>query len=206
MDDLSPHPDNKRKGDVDLIKTSLLHFGQVRPIVCTDDGVIVAGNHTYRAANELGWNEIAAVRVTMSEQDAEAYLLMDNRSADRATWDDEGLVEVLERMQDQDMLQFTGFSMDDLEDLQNAIESVTVTEEEAFTGGYAEPEEETAARWEGREEGRNREVVFLLPHTDFESFMEAVAKLKHQYEEDSAARCIYKAVTEAVRDPSLLAS
>jgi ParB-like chromosome segregation protein Spo0J len=200
IEDLSTHPDNARRGNIELIKASLLHFGQIRPIVTTDDGVIVAGNHTYRAAEELGWEDIAAVRVTMSEEEAEAYLLMDNKTSDAATWDDQGLLAVLERMQDSNMLQHTGFTADDLEDLQNALDAVAVTEPEPFQGGYAEPEAETAARWEGRDEGRNREVVFLLPHADFETFMEAVQKLKRGYDEESSARCIFRAVTEAVQE------
>jgi hypothetical protein len=198
IEDLSTHPDNARRGNVDLIKASLLHFGQIRPIVTTDDGVIVAGNHTFRAAQELGWEEIAAVRVTMNEQEAEAYLLVDNKTSDAATWDDQGLLTVLERMQDNNMLEHTGFTADDLEDLQNALDSVAITEQEPFQGTYAEPAEETAARWEGRDEGRNREVVFLLPHADFETFMENVAKLKGIYEEESSARCIFRAVASAV--------
>jgi ParB-like chromosome segregation protein Spo0J len=198
VEDLSLHPDNPRRGDVELIKRSLSHFGQIRPIVTTDDGVIIAGNHTFRAALELGWTEIAAVRVTLSEDDAEAYLLMDNKAADSATWDDAGLLSVLDRMASKDMLEVTGFSVDELEDLEAAIATVNETEHEEFTGDYAEPEGATAERWEGRDEGLNREVVFLLPHADFEKFMDNVGQLKTIYDKESSARCIYIAVENAV--------
>jgi hypothetical protein len=194
LEDLSLHPDNARRGDVSMIKASLEHFGQVRPIVCTDDGVIVAGNHTFRAAQELGWQEIAAVRVHMSEQEAEAYLLVDNRTADAATWDDVGLLAALERMQQSDLLQYTGFSVDDMEDLVSAIESVPETDPETFTGDYAEPEEVTAARWEGREEGKNKEVVFLLPEEDYNIFIERINNLKGRFGLTSYSRTIFAAV------------
>jgi hypothetical protein len=197
IEDLSPHEDNPRRGDIDRITRSLERFGQVRPIVCTDDGVIIAGNHTYLAAQNLGWPQIAAVRVTMTEDEAEAYLIADNHASDGATWDDENLVRVLEDLRSKEMLEWTGFTHDDLDDLIAAIDAVPETSPEEFTGDYAEPPEVTAARWEGRNEGMNREIVFLLPEEQYEEFIGHVKRLKEFLEEESMAQTIFRVIREA---------
>lgn len=49
VDELVPFPGNPRHGDQELIERSLLIHGQYRPILLAQDGVILAGNHTYRA-------------------------------------------------------------------------------------------------------------------------------------------------------------
>jgi ParB-like chromosome segregation protein Spo0J len=195
IDSLKPHPDNPRKGDVDGITASLQRFGQVRPVVVrAETREVVAGNHTMEAARRLGWPQIAAVMVDLSEEDARAYLIADNRLADTASYDDESLVRVLEQLSAENGLEGTGFSSEEVDDLVAALDSVETTPPEDFKGDYSEPEDETAARWEGRNEGQRREVVFLLEHDKFDTFRENVNKLKVEYEVESMSEAIYEAV------------
>ena len=42
--------------NIEAVKSSLRRFGQQKPIVVDEDGVIVAGNGTVAAARELGWD------------------------------------------------------------------------------------------------------------------------------------------------------
>lgn len=93
---LMTDPENARRGDVAAVKRSLNVFGQRKPIVVkktgTDadgrpTGIIMAGNHTYAAALELGWTEIAAVFVDDDAATAKAYALADNRIGELAVWD-----------------------------------------------------------------------------------------------------------------------
>jgi hypothetical protein len=197
LQELVTHPGNPRRGSIDVIKGSLERFGQVRPIVVqNEDGVILAGNHTFLAAHELGWDKIAVVFVDLPEDEATAYMLMDNRSGDMATWDDMGLLEVLADLNGKDMLEATGFTLDDIEDLQAALDDVAMTEPQPFTGGYTETAEDTAARWTDRNEGANREIVMLLPHEDYATFIESVGRLQGHYEETSQTRTIFQAVVE----------
>lgn len=208
IDIVKSHPKNARRGNIELIKESLERFGQVRPILVNKDNVILAGNHTYMAMKELGHRFINIVQVDMSEEDERAYLLADNRTGDAATWDDEGLIEALEYLSQNSTLQGTGFTQDDLDDLLGAIEAVQYTDIEEFEGDYAEPPEATEARWADRNEGQNREVVFLLPNEDYEGFIENVNKLKLKYATDSMARAVYEAVyreSNHVASPGYLA-
>jgi ParB-like chromosome segregation protein Spo0J len=113
---LRPYPGNPRRGDVVRIAESLTRFGQVRPIVVDAEGKIVAGNHTFLAARELGWNRVAAVKVDMSDEDALAYLVADNRLSDVAVWDDSELRSILERLRDAGALTGTGYTPEEAED------------------------------------------------------------------------------------------
>ena len=97
--DLSEHPKNPRRGDVAKIAESLKTFGQVRPIVATKGGVVVAGNHTLKAAISIGWDKIAAVKVDLAEEEALAYLVADNRVADAGGYDNDVLGDVLAELQ-----------------------------------------------------------------------------------------------------------
>lgn len=110
VDELEPHPDNARRGDLDRIAESLERFGQLRPVlVNARDGYIVAGNHVYLSARELGWSHVAAVREDMEPQDAKAYLLADNRLAELGTYDDAALAAVLRDVYEDGSLAATGY-------------------------------------------------------------------------------------------------
>lgn len=88
---LTPDPTNARthsKKNLDAIAGSLRQFGQRRPLVVYGD-VVIAGNGTIEAAKSLGWTEIAVTRVPRgwSPEQAKAYALADNRTAELADWD-----------------------------------------------------------------------------------------------------------------------
>lgn len=93
-------PSNARKHDeknLRAIAGSLGLFGQRKPIVVTDAGVVVAGNGTLEAAKSLGWTEIDVVRVPAdwSADQVKAFALADNRSAELASWDEQVMASQL---------------------------------------------------------------------------------------------------------------
>lgn len=127
--DLRPHPDNPRRGDLSTLKESLGHHGQYRPIVVNRQTMeVLAGNHTLRGAQELGWTEIAATFVDVDADQARRILLVDNRSSDLADYDDEGLLELL---QDLDGLEGTGYDDAALADLLDELSPPPLGEDEA---------------------------------------------------------------------------
>lgn len=86
-----PDPANARlhdKKNLDAIAGSLRKFGQVRPLILWGD-VVIAGNGTLQAAKSLGWTDIMVSRVPKdwSYEQARAYALADNRTAELASWD-----------------------------------------------------------------------------------------------------------------------
>lgn len=194
VDRLTTHPQNPRKGSVEAIKQSLTRFGQTRPIVVNRDNTILAGNHTYKAAQELGWTAINVAFVDLEPDEALAYVLADNRTSDIGTYDDTALIKALEDLASKDLLDGIGYTYGDIDDLQAALDNVTETAVETFEGGYAEDPELTAQRISNVQGGTMREVVFLLPPDEFNAFVEHVNVLKHQYELESSGQAIARAV------------
>jgi hypothetical protein len=115
VDQLVPYGPNPRRGDLSVIVESLQRHGQYRPIVVRANTFeVLAGNHTLAAAKQLGWTKIAATFVDVSDDEAARIVLVDNRTADLAGYDDSILAELLSGLPD---LDGTGYSADELETL-----------------------------------------------------------------------------------------
>jgi ParB-like chromosome segregation protein Spo0J len=103
IDALKFDPANARKHDernIKAIMDSLERHGQRKPIVCYSD-MVVAGNGTLQAAKRLGWAEIWVNDDGFkSIEDAKAYAIQDNRSAELAAWDDVVLGDTLTELKD----------------------------------------------------------------------------------------------------------
>jgi len=117
LTELQRFPGNPREGDVGAISESLRLFGQYRPIVVNKrNNQILKGNHTAAAAASLGWKEIAVVWVDVDDEAATRIVLADNRTADKATYDNDLLVQILGEVK---TLDGTGFDDDDVADLES---------------------------------------------------------------------------------------
>ena len=115
-------PANVRKHDeknIGAIKSSLLRFGQQKPIVVDAKGIVRAGNGTLAALKALGWKEVRIVRSTLEGSEATAYAIADNRTAELADWDDDALSQTLAALQieDEDLALATGFDEKDIDAL-----------------------------------------------------------------------------------------
>lgn len=93
IDELRPDPNNARKHgrqNLAAIRSSLERFGQRRPLVVLPDLTVIAGNGTLEAAKSLGWSTVAITTVpdTWTVDEARAYAIADNRTAELATWDE----------------------------------------------------------------------------------------------------------------------
>ena len=115
--ELSLDPSNVRKHgrkNLDAIKASLRKFGQQKPIVVDAKGIVIAGNGTLAAAQELGWTEIEIVRTQLEGVEATMFAIADNRTAELAEWED-SLADVLKALAKADVdLAELGFDENDL--------------------------------------------------------------------------------------------
>lgn len=199
IDKLQPHPENPRRGDIEAIKQSLTEFGQVRPIVATPDGTIVAGHHVFYAAQALGWETLAAVQPNLTEEQAKRYLLADNRLAELGGYDQQALADLLESVMDAGQLEGTGWEPDAVDDLLADIGAVVETEAEEFRGDYIESPEETAERWQGDGDEKEppqpmREVVLMLKAPEVEEFGNHLRALKRAYGFDATTATVREAL------------
>ena len=115
IDDLKPLPGNPRIGDVAAVARSLERFGQRKPVVARHaDGTIIAGNHTWKAAKQLGWTEIAVVWTDDDDNTAKAFALADNRTAELGTYDEEALREMIAQLVnvDPELVSDAGYSQE----------------------------------------------------------------------------------------------
>lgn len=117
---VTAHPKNVRQGDIGALSLSLQTHGQYKPIVVDRrTQFVLAGNHTWKAAKDLGWAEIEAVFIETADDDESLRILLaDNRASDLATYDDGGLAEILKQLATTDTgLVGTMYDGDDLDDL-----------------------------------------------------------------------------------------
>ncbi|GAA4915865.1 ParB/RepB/Spo0J family partition protein [Nesterenkonia rhizosphaerae] len=142
IDDLEHYVKNPRQGDLNVIMQSLEVNGQYRPIVVnkgTHTGrpnEILAGNHTVKAAKELGWTHVAATYVDVNDADAARIVAVDNRANDVSGYDDEELAELLGDINaSEGGLDGTGFTSDDLDELLAGINPDELEGEEDAEGG-----------------------------------------------------------------------
>jgi hypothetical protein len=134
LDQLVLLPGNPRQGDVGAISQSLERFGQLKPIVVNDEGVILAGNHTYLAAKALGWTHVAAVVGGLEGAEQSAFALADNRLSDLATYDNELLYEMASHVETETgSMAGIGYDDSDLEDLRREVEEPFHSGDERYT-------------------------------------------------------------------------
>lgn len=129
--ELRPYHRNPRRGNVEVIAASLKELGQYRPIVVnvgTKTGrsyEVLAGNHTWLAAQKLDWNDIDTHEVDVDDETAARIVAIDNRAPDLGTYDNSDLLALLDSLPD---LTATGWTAPDLDALRDDVENEGATE------------------------------------------------------------------------------
>lgn len=98
LEEIKPYEKNPRNNEdaVQYVANSIREFGFKVPIVIDKDGTIVAGHTRYKAAQELGLETVPCIIADdLTEQQIKAFRIADNKTADKATWDDEMLGDEL---------------------------------------------------------------------------------------------------------------
>src|SRR5262245_56136103 len=89
--ELRPYPNNARthsKKQIRQIANSMAKFGFCNPVLIDDDKQIIAGHGRVEAAKLLGIDAVPTCRLShLSEADKRAYILADNKLAEKAGWD-----------------------------------------------------------------------------------------------------------------------
>jgi ParB-like nuclease domain len=98
LSELARYPGNARRGSVDDIRASIRRHGQYRSLVVRDAGAhleILAGNHTYDALMAEGHIRARVEIIDCDDDEARRIVIADNRIADKGSYDDDALAELL---------------------------------------------------------------------------------------------------------------
>jgi 16S rRNA G966 N2-methylase RsmD len=127
--DLHANPRNARTHSPDQIRRitdSIRQFGFTNPLLVDEADQLLAGHGRLAAAQQLGLTTVPTVRLsTLSDAEKRAYVIADNRLAERAGWDAELLALELEYLSDLELdfdVTITGF---DIAEIDIAIQGQT---------------------------------------------------------------------------------
>lgn len=114
IEQIVPYERNPRKNDkaVDAVAESIRQFGFRVPCVIDKNYTLITGHTRVKAMYRLGEKTVPCVLADdLTEEEAKAFRLADNKTAELASWDEELLAEELADI-DFDMTDF-GFEIDD---------------------------------------------------------------------------------------------
>lgn len=96
---IKPYWNNPRDNEiaVDAVAESIKQFGYQNPIVVDSDHVIIAGDTRYRALKSLGFGSVDVIVSSMTQDQAHGYRVIDNKTSEKARWNQDKLVGELRR-------------------------------------------------------------------------------------------------------------
>ena len=123
---LKPWAGNPRKHDEDIagLVRSIEHYGWTNPILVQEKTQrVIAGHGRLEAAKQAGLKKVPVIYLRMTETDAAAYTVADNKLAENSRWDETALAAIMRQLQDETYdLSLMGFSDDDINLLLTAEE------------------------------------------------------------------------------------
>lgn len=138
---LQTHPENPRRGDLEAIKSSIKTNGFYGALVANrETGYILAGNHRYLAACELGYKHVPVIWISVSEAEGRRILAADNRTSDLGDYDTYALSNLLNELRSDGMLEGTGYTDSALDELIDSLgEIADEFEDDAYTRKIESP-------------------------------------------------------------------
>lgn len=129
--ELKPYERNARTHSpkqISQIAASIREFGFNNPVLIDRDGGIIAGHGRVEAAKKLGLETVPCVRLEhLTDAQKRAYILADNRLAEKAGWDREIVAIELQHLTGIDIdfdITLTGFEMAEVDLLLGADQGV----------------------------------------------------------------------------------
>lgn len=115
IETVRPYQKNPRthpKSQIRLIEASIVRFGVINPVVVDADSHVLCGHARLEALRRLGFKTIPVIRVEhLTDDEARAYRLADNKIAESGGWDRELLAFEVRHLLEVDFdLTLTGFA------------------------------------------------------------------------------------------------
>jgi DNA modification methylase len=117
LDPKNPRSHSRRQ--IGQIAHSIEAFGFIVPVLVDANLKVIAGHGRVMAAQLLGWSQVPTIRIDyLSETQARAFMIADNRLTENSVWDDRILAEQLKALSVLDLgfsLEVTGFDMGEID-------------------------------------------------------------------------------------------
>ena len=132
---LKPNPGNARthsKYQIRQIARSIQKFGFLNPVIVDRTGMIIAGHGRVRASTQLGIDKVPVIRVEdLTPDDLRAYVIADNRIAEKAGWDESILAIELDYLikAENIEMEITGFEIGEIDLILQSVEDRPVQSE-----------------------------------------------------------------------------
>jgi len=110
---IKPYTKNAKKHpkkQVEQVANSIKEFGFNQSIVLDKDNVVIVGHGRLEAAKLLGLKEVPTITVDLTEEQAKAYRLADNK-LNESEWDMDLVIQDLKELSE-NMVDLTGFDKD----------------------------------------------------------------------------------------------
>lgn len=161
LSEIFPYYDNPRDNTnaVEPTKESIKRFGYVKPILVDKAGVIIAGHTRYVAAYQLGMEFVPVVYSDMDDEMAKKYRILDNKLAEKSSFDEDQLLEELRNMEVPTDMQ--AFFFEDINQMLNfSLDSINQQAEEygGFQEDYSQVDDENFEAPTNEEAGESEEA------------------------------------------------
>jgi len=119
INSIKPYAKNPRRNDlaVAAVARSIESFGFQQPIVVDSQGVVIVGHTRLKAAHSLNLTQVPVIVAELTEAQARAYRVADNKLNDISEWDDEVLFEELSRIVADGNENLSGFTAQEVDEL-----------------------------------------------------------------------------------------
>lgn len=137
LNEIKPYNNNPRKiKNVDKVAKSIAEFGFQQPIVVDKNNIIIVGHTRFQASKQLELEKVPVLIADLTEQQAKAYRIVDNRLNEDNEWDKELLNIEIDDLKDynSELLNF-GFDEKELDNILRDSDPIV----DSFLGTKAEP-------------------------------------------------------------------
>lgn len=94
------NPRKHSKKQLEMLKKSVEQFGWTNPIIVDRDYNILAGHLRYNVAVEMGIREVPVIKTNLSDERAKAYMVVDNKITEEASWDYDKLEKIVRELKE----------------------------------------------------------------------------------------------------------
>lgn len=199
LDQVLSHPKNPKQHDDAAIDESI-EENQFSGAILLQRSTryCLDGHGRVDSLRRKGQTTVPAFIVDVDDRQAEKILLARNKIGENSGYNAELLTDLLSGLADAGDLLGTGYTPDEVDDLFVSFDENVTTDEQEFHGGYAESEDEKAARSERKTTVRHsiglREVVCVFQEDQYQTFMQAIEVIGEFASTDSVSAAVHHAV------------